>query len=95
MAKYMTFRKDLSGQLKDKKFKISYEKELRRLRLGEQIATVRKKLGLTQKELATRLDTSQGAITRLESGDYTGYSLRTLEKIAATTGARLEIRFRL
>ncbi len=95
MAKYMTFRRDLSGQLKNKEFNAAYEKELRRLRLGEQIAALRKKSGMTQKELAARLDTSQGAITRLEDGNYTGYSLRTLEKIAAATGARLDIRFRL
>ena len=90
-----TFRKDLEAKLTDKEFKKGYERELRKLRLGHQIASVRKKLGLTQKELAKRLRTSQGAITRIESGEYTGHSLHTLEKIALVTGARLDIHLHL
>lgn len=92
MGNYTTLKKDLEARLTDKDFKKGYERELRKLRLGSQIAGVRKKLGLTQKELAHRLRTSQGAITRIESGEYTGYSLHTLEKIAIATGARLDIR---
>lgn len=91
MTEYMTFRKDLEEQLKDPHFKKGYLHELRKLRLGFQISSVRKKLGITQKELARRLRTSQGAITRIESGEYTGYSVQTLEKIAFATGARLDI----
>ena len=95
MRKYTTFESDLAAQLGDREFKKLYEGELRKLRLGRQIAGVRKKLGLTQKELAHRLRTSQGAITRIESGEYTGHSLHTLEKIALATGARLDIHLHL
>lgn len=95
MKNYTTFKKDLGAKLADKKFKKRYEGELRKLRLGYQIAALRKKRGLTQKELAHRLKTSQGAITRIESGEYTGYSLHTLEKIAIATGARLDIHLHL
>jgi len=91
MGKYMTFREDLKESLDDKDFRKYYEHELQRLRLGKQIAAIRAKRGMTQKELAKRLKTSQGAVTRLESGAYTGYSLRTLERIAAATGAHLDI----
>lgn len=95
MARYMTFKEDLKERLKDRDFEKYYEQELQRLRLGKQIAAVRTKRGLTQKELAKRLKTSQGAITRLESGSYTGYSLRTLERVAAATGAHLDIHLHL
>lgn len=95
MAQYLTFRKDLEEQLKDPEFKKGYLHELRKLRLGLQIAGVRKKLGITQKELARRLRTSQGAITRMESGDYTSYTVHSLEKIAFATGAKLDIRLYL
>lgn len=95
MKPYITFKEDLKMQLTDKEFKKCYERELRKLRLSMQIAEVRKRLGLTQKEFAKRLRTSQGAIARIESGQYTGYSLHTLEKIALATGARLDIRLRL
>lgn len=95
MGNYTTFKKDLEAKLTDGEFKKRYERELRKLRLGHQIASVRKRLGLTQKELAKRLRTSQGAITRIENGEYTGYSLHTLEKIALATGARLDIHLHL
>ena len=48
--------------------------------------------GLTQAELAARMDTTQGAIARLESGASMP-STRTLRKLAAATGHRLKISF--
>jgi len=95
MTKYRTFRQDLNEKLKDPKFSKGFHQELSRLKIGYQIAKLRQRLGWTQKELARRLGTSQGAITRLESGNYVGHSLKTLEKIAMVTGAELDLHFRL
>jgi len=92
--KLLDFQDVLREELKDKEFKKYYEEEGRRLELGYKIAKLRQKLGLTQKELARKIHTSQTAIARLETGDYLGYSLRTLEKIALATGSRLEVQFR-
>jgi transcriptional regulator with XRE-family HTH domain len=39
------------------------------------------------------MGTSQQAISRLESGEYEGFTLKTLEKIAEVTGTRVEIKF--
>lgn len=89
------WRDDLNERLKDPKFRKGFNRELQRLKIGHQILTIRERLGITQKELARRIGTSQGAITRLESGNYAGYSLKTLEKIALATGAELELTFRL
>lgn len=91
MAK-RTFAHYLSRRLKDPMFRGLHEEELRKLRIGLQIAEARKKRHMTQKELAERIGTSQGAITRIESGTYTGHSLHTLGKIASALRARLEVR---
>ncbi len=92
--KLLDFQDVLKLELKDKDFKKFYEEEGRRLALGYKIAKLRQKLGLTQEELAEEIHTSQATIARLEGGDYLGYSLRTLEKIALATGSHLDIQFR-
>lgn len=48
--------------------------------------------GLTQQQLAERMQTTQTVIARLESGKVKP-SARTLEKFAAATGMRLRIKF--
>jgi ribosome-binding protein aMBF1 (putative translation factor) len=48
--------------------------------------------GLTQAELAKRMNTTQAVIARLEAGGRRP-STRTLERLARATGHRLEISF--
>ena len=48
--------------------------------------------GLTQEELATRMNTTQAVIARLEAGGRRP-STRTLERFAKATGHRLKISF--
>lgn len=57
-----------------------------------QIIALREKAGLTQKQLADLVGTKQSNIARLESADYTGYTLKTLEKVTRALRSRLEIR---
>jgi len=92
--KLLDFQDVLKEELKDKDFKKFYEEEGRRLALGYKIAKLRQKQGLTQKELAKEIHTSQATVARLEGGDYLGHSLRTLEKVALATGTHLDVRFR-
>ena len=66
---------------------------MRALDLALKIARLREKRGLSQKELAHRMGTSQQTISRLENGEYEGFSLKTLEKIAEATQTRLKIDF--
>jgi len=56
-----------------------------------QIINLREKAGLTQKDLAELVGTRQSNIARLESADYSGYTLKTLDKITRALKARLEI----
>ena len=92
--KLPTFREYLDEELKDKEFRKLFEEEGKKLEIGYKIAKLRQKFGLTQKQLAERIKTSQANVSRLESGDYWQCSLRTLEKIAMVTGTRLDISFR-
>lgn len=57
-----------------------------------QVHDLRKKSGLTQTKLAKLVGTQQSNIARIESADYTGYTLKTLEKVTKALKARLEIK---
>lgn len=57
-----------------------------------QLYDLRKKMGLTQTELAKLVGTKQSNIARIESADYTGYTLKTLEKVTKALKAKLEIK---
>ena len=59
-----------------------------------QIAALREQAGLSQKQLAHRLKTSQQQISRLESPGYEGHSLATLRRVAEVLRARVRSRFR-
>ncbi|HEY9852778.1 MAG TPA: helix-turn-helix transcriptional regulator [Leptolyngbyaceae cyanobacterium] len=60
--------------------------------LAQLIYNLRKQAGLTQAQLADRIDTKQSAIARLEDADYEGHSLSMLQKIARALNQRLEVK---
>lgn len=84
----------VNEQLKDSRFREAYEEATLALKLAGKITSLRRKLRITQSELAKQMGTKQQAISRLEKGDYEGFTLKTLEKIAAVTDTELEIQFR-
>jgi ribosome-binding protein aMBF1 (putative translation factor) len=88
-----TFKSRLREELKDPEFKRHYDEERQALKLAIKIAALREKKGLSQQELAKRMGTSQQAISRIESGEYEGFTLKTLEKIAEATGMKVKIDF--
>ena len=88
------FRDWLKEKLQDPKFRKSYQEARMAVVLGYKIHDLRGKLGLTQAELAKRMGTKQQAIARLERGDYEGFTLKTLERIAQATKTELIIDFR-
>jgi DNA-binding XRE family transcriptional regulator len=91
--KIRTFQERLREDLKDSEFRKYFEEERQALALAMKIARLREKKGLSQKELAKLMGTSQQAISRIESGEYEGFSLKTLERVAEATGTRLKIEF--
>jgi transcriptional regulator with XRE-family HTH domain len=55
------------------------------------IAALRQQAGLSQKELARKLKTSQQQISRLESPGYEGHSLSMLRRVARALHARVRV----
>ncbi len=92
-SKVRTFRSRLNEDIKDPEFKEHYEEEREALKLAMRITKLREKRGLSQQQLAKLMGTSQQAISRIESGEYEGFTLKTLEKIAEATGTRVKIEF--
>lgn len=92
-GKVRTYQRRLQEEIKDPEFKKHYQEERQALKLAMKIAELRDQKGLSQQELAKLMGTSQQAISRIESGDYDGFTLKTLEKIAEATGMRVKIEF--
>ena len=67
-----------------------YEKAGRAIRLATEIRALREARGLSQRELAERVGTTQSAIARLEGGNISP-SLPTLDKIAEALEAELSV----
>jgi len=91
--KVRTFRTRLKEDLKDPEFKAHYQEERQALKLAVKIAKLREKKGLSQQQMAKLMGTSQQAVSRIESGEYEGFTLKTLEKIAEATGTKVKIEF--
>jgi ribosome-binding protein aMBF1 (putative translation factor) len=92
-GKVRTFKSRLREDMKDPGFKKYDQEERQALKLVMQIAELRERKGLSQQELAKLTRTSQQAISRIESGEYEGFTPKTLEKIAEATGMRVKIEF--
>lgn len=61
--------------------------------VGQQIYAARTAAGLTQAELANRVDTTQSVISDLEDAEYEGHSLSMLRRIAAAVGLSVQVSF--
>jgi len=59
--------------------------------VAQQIYDLRREAGLTQKQLAALVGTTQSVISRLEDADYEGHSLSMLSRIAAALNRRLKV----
>lgn len=63
------------------------------LEVAYRLIALRRELGLTQAQLAKKINVSQQALARLESLSYKGHSLQSLNKIAQACGKKLQINF--
>jgi ribosome-binding protein aMBF1 (putative translation factor) len=80
--------------VKGKKRRLRYiEQEKERIEIAQKIYDLRTNANLTQKELAKRIGTRQSVISRLENAEYTGHTLKILNKIAEATNNHLIIDF--
>ena len=78
--------------MKNKAYRKAHEELAPEFALARAVIQARVTAGLTQEQLAERMNTTQSVIARLESG-RTRPSTQTLERLAAATGTRLQISF--
>ena len=71
----------------------SIQAEREKANIAGQICDLRTQAGLTQKQLAGLVGTTQSVISRLEDADYGKHTLSMLDRIATVLHCRLEVRF--
>ena len=89
--KKTNFDRYLDRQLQDPAFAARFKNAGEAWDVALQIAALREQAGLSQKDLAKLLKTSQQQISRLESPAYEGHSLSMLRRVANILHARLRI----
>lgn len=77
----------------DPDYRDEYEKLSTEFELARVLIETRTSAGLTQEELANRMETTQSAIARMESGRQLP-SAGTLKRFAIATGTHLKITFK-
>ena len=83
----------LDKQMQDPDFATRFNNAGEAWDIALRIAALRQNAGLSQKELAERLHTTQQQISRLESPSYEGHSLSMLRRVAAALGASVRVVF--
>jgi transcriptional regulator with XRE-family HTH domain len=81
----------LEEQLRDPDFAERFKRAGEAWDVALQLTALREQAGLTQKELAQRLHTSQQQISRLESPAYEGHSLSMLRRAARVLNAKVKV----
>lgn len=91
--KKTNFDRYLDEQLKDPMFAVRFKRAGEAWDVALQIAALRQKAGLSQKDLARLLKTSQQQISRLESPGYEGHSLSMLRRVARALHVHVRVTF--
>jgi transcriptional regulator with XRE-family HTH domain len=91
--KKTNFDRYLEEQMRDPAFAARFERAGRAWDVALQLAALRRQAGLSQKQLARRLQTSQQHISRLESPGYEGHSLANLRRVASALKVRVRVVF--
>ena len=91
--KKANFDKYLEEQLQDPVFTARFKRAGKAWDVALQIAALRQQAGLSQKGLAKLLKTSQQQVSRLESPNYEGHSLKTLCRVAEVLHANVRVVF--
>ena len=79
--------------LKDPKFRKAYEESRLEYEIARAIIRARIEKGLTQKQLADKLNTKQSVISRVESANTTP-SLSLLKRLAQALDISLRVQFK-
>lgn len=99
MARKNNGSDDHSEKITEELFKplldnVDFEEEIEKLKIIERIVELRKKTGLTHKDLADRIGESVSFVERLEGKKMLVFDVPLLIRIAHALNCRLEINFR-
>lgn len=75
---------------RDKEFAEGFDEGYEQFKVGVMLRQARQSAGLTQEELAQKLNTKKSAISRIEN-HAEDIKLSTLERVAAVLGRRLKV----
>ena len=93
MRKRTGFMKWIDGQLEaDPGLAREVDELVNEMKLEQELVALREKRGLSQRELAARIGTTQPYVAKLESGRIKNLGLRTLAKYATALDATLTVR---
>lgn len=92
IKKSIDFQTYLDEQLKNPKMRKYYDEYGKQLEVAYQILKLRKKLGISQAQLAKKLGTTQSNVARIETGQQ-NFTTVTLQKIAEALDRDLKIEF--
>lgn len=73
------------------RYRRAYLRTLHQIDLALLVREMRDEAGLSQAELAKKAQTTQSVIARLEDAEYSGHSLKMLERIAAACAVNLTL----
>jgi len=82
---------NLPAQLRDRSFRRKFFLAEASAWIAEQLIALRKRRGLSQKQVAELTNTQQPAISRAERADYQNWSFNTLRAIADALDARIRV----
>ena len=85
LREYIIERKE-----RDKEFAEGFEEGYEQFKVGVMLRQARQSAGLTQEELAQKLNTKKSAISRIEN-HAEDIKLSTLKRVAAVLGRRLKV----
>ncbi|MDR3177007.1 MAG: helix-turn-helix domain-containing protein [Desulfovibrio sp.] len=80
----------LPKMMADPEFAVAWEETREEFSIAREIIRTRVAAGMSQKELAEKIGTTQSVVARLESGEHTP-SVSTLKRVAEATHSKLRI----
>jgi transcriptional regulator with XRE-family HTH domain len=83
-------RRHIEESMADAEFRSAWQETELEYQVARQIVALRLKRGLSQKELARRVGTTQSTIARIENGSQ-NLSLRTINRLARALGATVRL----
>jgi transcriptional regulator with XRE-family HTH domain len=83
----------LTNELKNKQYRDAFVSAHVDIGIPHQIRILREQRGWTQQDLADRTAGKQAWIAKIENPNYTGFSLKTLKKLASAFDVAIIVRF--